>query len=607
MAVTASDDTFLDVTGSVTGHRWISSGKIDERGAMALVQQLSIPEIVGRVMALRGIQPKDADQFLNPTLKSELPDPSLFQDMDKAAERIADAVCNKEPIVVFGDYDVDGATASAVLLRYLAAVGGIASSYIPDRLTEGYGPNPKAMKLIAENGARLVVTVDCGTTAFEPLKAANDSGLDVIVIDHHEAEPSLPAVHAVVNPKRLDESDNPYGYLAAVGLSFLVAVAVNRTLRQRGLFDQKNPAAQKEPNLLSLLDLVALGTVCDVVPLIGLNRAFVHQGLKVMASRSNTGLAALADVAGVDESPGTYHAGFILGPRVNAGGRVGVSGLGAKLLSTDDRVLVDEIANQLDGYNRERQAIEQSMLEEAIAMAENQQRASNASLILTAQSGWHPGVIGIVASRLKDRYNRPACVVAVGDDGIATGSGRSVSGIDLGQAIIAARQAGHLNKGGGHAMAAGFTLEAEKLPDFRAFLEQRIGDQIAVQRIEPILKIDSLLKASGATLETAEALQQVGPFGAGNPEPRFAISNARVAYSDVVGNDHVKCRLEDGEGGGALNAIAFRCMETGLGEALLKNSGKGSGLLHIAGKLRVNTWQGHSAPQLIIDDAANVW
>jgi single-stranded-DNA-specific exonuclease len=604
---TKPQEAYLGVDKSVTGRRWVGRDAYDDRAAMALSQRLGVPEAVGRIMAMRDIDPDKAEAFLNPTLKSALPDPSIFRDMDSAAERIADAVEQREAIVVFGDYDVDGATSSAVLLRFLGAVGGQASSYIPDRLKEGYGPNTDAMVAIQKNGADLVVTVDCGTTSFEPLQAATTAGLDVIVVDHHEAEAQLPSAIAVVNPKRLDEADNPYSHLAAVGITFLLTVAINRVLRTRGWF--ASDTDKKEPDLLSLLDLVALGTVCDVVPLTGLNRAFVHQGLKVMATRGNTGINALADVAGVDETPGTYHAGFILGPRVNAGGRVGESGLGTRLLSTNDRVEADEIANHLDALNKERQAIEKEILAQAIAQVEERQTKTNAAVVIASGTGWHPGVIGIVASRLKERYNRPACVVALGDDGVASGSGRSISGIDLGRAIIAARQGGHLIKGGGHAMAAGFSLDNEKLGDLRAFLEERIGDQIAAQDIEPLLSIDGAVKAAGANMDLLEALDQVGPYGAGNPEPRFAIAEARITYADVIGagGDHVKCRIEDALGGPPINAIAFRCMETGLGEALLKNSRAGGAPLHIAGKLRINTWQGRSTPQMIIDDAATMW
>lgn len=596
----------LNVTQSVTGKRWVAAPFPDDRTTMALSQRLAVPDVVARIMAGRGIDAEDAETFLNPTLKTALPDPSVFRDMDHAAERIAEAVSNGEKIVVFGDYDVDGATSSAVLLRYLNAVGGKASSYIPDRLKEGYGPNSEALTHIRNDGAALVITVDCGTTSFKPLADARVQGLDVIVVDHHEAEAQLPPAVAVVNPRRLDENGgSPYNHLAAVGISFLLAVAVNRCLRTRGWFAPARDRA--EPDLFGLLDLVALGTVCDVVPLTGLNRAFVRQGLKIMAQRHNVGLNALADVAGMNEAPGTYHAGFILGPRINAGGRVGESGLGTRLLTTDDRTVAHEIASHLDALNTERQAIEQKILQEAVGDVESRQGKGDASFILTAGNGWHPGVIGIVASRLKERYNRPACVIALDGEGMGTGSGRSISGIDLGRIIIAARQAGHLQRGGGHAMAAGFMLAEDNIDGLRAFMEQRIGDQIAAQNIEPTLRIDGTVPVTGVTLDLIENLQQIGPFGAGNPEPRFAIPHGRVTYAGVVGGDHVKCRIEDTGGGARLDAIAFRCVETDLGETLLKNSGAGAGPLHLAGKLRINSWQGRSTPQMIIDDAAVVW
>jgi len=592
-------DTFLNVTHSATGKRWISRTG-DERTAMALSQRLGLPECVGRIMAARGIGIEDAPGFLAPTLRDSLPDPNIFRDMDIAAERITSAIMQGEQIVIFGDYDVDGATSSALLKRYLKTVGARAGVYIPDRLKEGYGPNAAALKKLRAEGASLVVTVDCGTTAFEALEAAHEIGLDLIVVDHHEAEVSLPKAVAVVNPKRLDEENNAFKHLAAVGLAFLCVVAVNRLLRAHDWF-----ATRKEPDLLNLLDLVALGTVCDVVPLIGLNRSFVHQGLKVMASRNNTGISALSDVAGIDEPPGTYHAGFVFGPRVNAGGRVGESPLGSQLLSTDDPAEAKEIARKLDSYNRERQSLEANILDDAMAQVELEGDDLGAVAIATGV-GWHPGVVGIVASRLKDRFNRPSCVIAFdGEEGDSqgTGSGRSVTGVDLGQTIIAARQANYLIKGGGHAMAAGFSLTQNQLPGFKAFLNERIGDQIEMQGIEPTLSIDGSISAGGANLDLLEALSQVSPFGAGNPEPRFVIPDARLSYADPVGSDHVRCRIEDSSGG-MLNGIAFRCLETPLGELLLKHSGSN---LHLAGKLRINTWQGRSTPQLIIDDAAKAW
>ena len=564
---------------------------------MALSQRLNLPEAVGRIMAARGVGLDDPESFLAPTLKNSLPDPSVFRDMDIAAERIASAVMQGEQMVIFGDYDVDGATSSALLKRYLNAVGAQVQVYIPDRLKEGYGPNAAAMTKLRGNGASLVVTVDCGTTAFEALDAAHEVGLDVIIVDHHEAEASLPRAVAVVNPKRLDEADNAYKQLAAVGLTFVCAIAVNRLLRAHDWFTMR-----REPDLLKLLDLVALGTICDVVPLTGLNRSFVHQGLKVMAARSNIGINALADVAGIDEPPGTYHAGFVFGPRVNAGGRVGESSLGALLLSTNDADEAKDIARRLDSYNQERQSLEANILDDAIAQVEREGDDLGAVAIAVGV-GWHPGVVGIVASRLKDRFNRPACVIGFsgeGGDDTGTGSGRSVTGVDLGQTIIAARQAGYLIKGGGHAMAAGFSLTQNQLPDFRTFLDDRISVQIAAHGIEPTLSIDGAVKTQGANLELLNDLARIGPFGAGNPEPRFVIPDARLAFADPVGTDHVRCRIEDASGG-RLNGIAFRCLETPLGAALLKSGGA---TLHLAGKLRINTWQGNSTPQIIIDDAA---
>ncbi len=593
------NDAFLGVDRSVTGKRWVSRAG-DDRVAMALSQRLNLPEAVGRIMAARGVGLDDANHFLAPTLKHSLPDPSVFRDMDATAERIASAVMQGEQIAIFGDYDVDGATSSALLKRYLKAVGARVQVYIPDRMKEGYGPNAAALTKLRNDGASLVVTVDCGTTAFEALDAAHEVGLDVIIVDHHEAESSLPKAVAVVNPKRLDEAGNAYKQLAAVGLTFLCAIAVNRLLRTHDWF-----ATRKEPDLLNLLDLVALGTVCDVVPLTGLNRSFVHQGLKIMAARRNIGINALADVAGIDEPPGTYHAGFVFGPRVNAGGRVGESALGSLLLSTDDATEAKDIANKLDSYNRERQSLEANILDDAMAQVEREGDDLGA-VAIAAGVGWHPGVVGIVASRLKDRFNRPACVIAfAGDAGgdMGTGSGRSVTGVDLGQTIIAARQAGYIVKGGGHAMAAGFSLTQDQLTGFRAFLGERIGAQIVAHGIEPTLSIDGAIKTRGASLELLNDLARVGPFGAGNPEPRFVIPDARLVFADPVGTDHVRCRIEDSSGG-RLNGIAFRCLETPLGATLLKSGG---GALHLAGKLRINTWQGKSTPQLIIDDAAITW
>ncbi|OJX65798.1 single-stranded-DNA-specific exonuclease RecJ [Magnetospirillum sp. 64-120] len=582
---------FLGVERSLTGRRWQEAGG-DERLALTLSQRLALPEVVGRVLAARGIGLDQAESFLSPTLRDLLPDPSHLKDMDKAAARVAQAVMDGEPVGIFGDYDVDGATSSALLATFLTTAGGNPLVHIPDRMIEGYGPNLPALHKLAGQGARVVVTVDCGTTAFTPLEGAAEAGIQVVVVDHHEAEPELPRAYAVVNPKRLDD-DSPHGHLAAVGVTFLLVVAVNRCLKQAGWYGPTRPA----PDLMQWLDVVALGTVCDVVPLVGVNRALVTQGLKVMAKRANVGLSALSDVAGVKERPDAYHLGYLLGPRVNAGGRVGQSELGSRLLSTKDPLEAADIARQLDGYNKERQEIEAAVLLEAIEQVEG--RADDGlPLVLAAGENWHPGVIGIVAGRLKERYGRPACVVALdGDEG--KGSGRSITGLDLGCAVIAARQQGLLKAGGGHAMAAGFTVARDRLGEFKAFLADRLSAQLTGELV-PVLELDGAIDAAGASLSLVETLKQLGPFGAGNPEPRFAISNARVVKSDVVGQGHIRV-IAQGSGGQRLKAIAFRAADAEMGHALLAGQGQ---TFHLAGTLRVDSWQGNDAVQLIIDDAA---
>ncbi len=586
----------IGIAHSLSGKRWRPRGD-DDRLGLALAQRFGLPEAVGRIMAARGVQLDEAEAFLNPSLKEQLPDPSHLLDMDKAAGRLAAAVQTGETIGIFGDYDVDGATASALLARLIAAAGGRARIYIPDRLKEGYGPNAAALRLLAGEGIGVVVTVDCGITAFSALDDAADAGLDVIVVDHHVAEPRLPRAHAIVNPNRLDDS-SPHGQMAAVGVAFLLAVALNRNLRDAGWY-----GARPEPDLRQLLDLVALGTVCDVVPLTGINRAFVRQGLKIMARRRNIGLAALSDAAKITEAPDAYHAGFVLGPRINAGGRVGEAGLGAELLTTAEPGQARSIAGRLHDFNAERRAIEAACLEQAIAQVEERREAGglDGALVYVSAQDWHPGVIGIVASRLKERYNRPACVVAHGG-GLGKGSGRSVPGIDLGVAVIAARQSGLLVSGGGHPMAAGFTVEAGREAEFRAFLASRFAAQIGPDGIAAELGVDGSLQPAGATLEFLGALEQLAPFGAGNARPRFVFPAIRILKADVVGRDHVRCFI-GGEDGGRIKGIAFRAAETPLGEALLNSSGIP---LHLAGHLQCNRWQGREEPQLIIDDAAKV-
>src|SRR3954453_14555347 len=544
---------FLGVEHSACGRRWRGRA-CDDNTALLVAGRLGLPEIVGRLLAQRDLGLAEAPIFLAPRLREQLPDPAHLRDMAPAVARLVRAIRESETIVVFGDYDVDGATSAALLLRFFAATGARALVYVPDRIREGYGPNAPALLRLREQGAAVAVTVDCGATAHEPLAAAKEAGLDVIVVDHHMGEPLLPAAVAVINPNRLDET-SPHGGLAAGGGAFLLVVAVNRALRETGWY-----AERSEPDLLQWLDLVALGTVCDVVPLTGINRALVAQGIRVARQLRNPGVRALAAVGGVTTPIDAYHLGFVLGPRVNAGGRVGAADLGARLLASDDPREAAELAQLLDTHNRERRAIEAETLEQAIATVEAGPQSP--SLVFAAAEGWHPGVIGIVAARLKERYQRPACVVAI-VDGVGKGSGRSVPGVALGPAVIAARQAGLLINGGGHAMAAGFTASVDRLDELRAFLAERLGDGIDRENLVPLLSIDGALSASGATSGLIAHIDRLAPFGSGNPGPRFAFPEIRLAHVEPVGTGHLRCPLADaagsGEGSAArLNAIAFR-------------------------------------------------
>lgn len=567
---------FLDVECSLAGRRWEARLQ-DERLAYAIAQTHGVPEPLARVLAGRGVSLEAVPGFLAPSLRHSLRDPASFADMARAAERLAQAVAEREPICIFGDYDVDGATATALLKRYLAALGIDAEIYIPDRLAEGYGPNAPALERLAAAGAKLVITVDCGTAADGPLARARDLGLDVIVVDHHQAAAELPPAFALVNPNRLDCASGQ-GALAAVGVAFMLAVATNRALRQSGWFAH---AAVAEPDLLQFLDLVALGTVCDVVPLTGVNRAFVAQGLKVMARGSNPGLAALARVAGLERAVNCRHLSFVLGPRVNAGGRVGQSDLGARLLATDDPDEAQALAETLDRHNRERQAIEAQVVEEAMARVEAEGSAQRFAPIVLASEGWHPGVIGIVASRLKESCNRPAIVVSF-NGAIGKGSGRSIAGVDLGQAIRHAVDCGVLLGGGGHAMAAGLSLHREQLKPLRAFLDERLGAAIARHAATPTLLLDGALDAAALRDDgLASTLAQAAPFGPGNPEPLFAIADARIAFAEVVAADHVAMTLETA--GGRLRAVAFRAAANKFGQALLAARGERR---HLAGHIK---------------------
>ena len=584
---------FLNVERSLGGKRW-RPRLADERTALAISQHLGVPDALGRVLAARGVGMDEAEAFLDPKLRDLLPDPSHLLDMDKAVTRIVEAINAGEKIGVFADYDVDGACSASLLVRFFAALERDLLVYVPDRIAEGYGPNAPALLQLKEQGVSLVITVDCGTTAFAPLETAADAGLDIVVVDHHVAEPLLPTAVAVVNPNRLDET-SPVGQLCAAGMTFMLIIAINRALRDAYWYGE----GHGEPDLMNMLDLVALATVADVVPLTGINRALVRKGLAIMKKRENPGLAALADVSRLEETLDAWHLGFLLGPRVNAGGRVGEAGLGVKLLTTVDRDEATGIAVRLDEYNTERREIEAAVLDAAMAQAE-QQADAGAPLIVAVSEGWHPGVIGIVAGRIKETFNRPACVVSI-ENGLGKGSGRSVRGIDLGPAVIAAHQAGHLVNGGGHAMAAGFTVAEECLDDFRRFLTEHVENQLSGAVLAADIGIDGAFSPEGATVELIESLNDAGPFGASNPRPRFVLPSVAPVNARVVGTDHVSCFLAAPEGGVRLKAIAFRTAGTPVGDALLNARG---GALHVAGHLNIDTWQGDRRPQLIIEDVA---
>lgn len=592
----------LDVARSARGFVWRERLEPARQPiAAAISQRHGLPELLGRVLAARGVGIEDVEVFLDPSLKALLPDPSTLVDMEKAAARIADAIERREGIAIFGDYDVDGACSSALLARFLAHHGLAARIYIPDRMFEGYGPNVAAIEGLVADGARLIVTVDCGTTSFEPLAAAGRLGADVVVVDHHQADAELPDVHALVNPNRQDDISGQ-GHLCAAGVAFLTLVAVTRELRRRGHYAR----ATSEPTLLEGLDLVALATVADVVPLVGLNRAYVRQGLKVMGKRANIGLRALSDAAGLDEAPNTYHLGFILGPRINAGGRIGDAALGARLLTGEDEVEAGRIAVLLDRLNKERKAIETAILEEAIAEAERRiDEAPDLPILVLGSAGWHKGVVGLVASRLVERFRRPACVIAweggEGGDAQGTASLRSVAGVDIGKAVRAGVAAGILVKGGGHTMAAGLTVRREALATLEAFLAQELCDPAARARAVASLEIDGALTPAAANDDLMGLIERAGPFGQSNPQPRFAFPAHRVKFAKVVGGAHLRCVLEAGDGS-RIEAIAFRAAEQPLGELLQQAAGMP---VHVAGHLRRDTWGGRNRIELVIEDAAD--
>jgi single-stranded-DNA-specific exonuclease len=576
---------FLSVTTSLTGRRWVGPDPVQDRQAEAMAQQTRLPLPLCRILAARGVAPEDAPAFLAPSLRDLMPDPLTLKDMAPAADRLLQAVAARERIAVFADYDVDGGSSAALLLVWLRHFGLAATLYIPDRIDEGYGPNVPAMAALAQ-AHDLILCVDCGTLSHDPIAAA--TGADVVILDHHLALETLPAALAIVNPNRQDE-DGSLAHLCAAGVVFLLLVEANRRLKAQG---------QQTPDLMALLDLVALATVADVAPLTGLNRAFVRQGLKIMARRDRPGLRALADVSRMDQAPTPYALGFLLGPRVNAGGRIGEANLGARLLATDDEMEAARLAARLDQLNTDRREITEAVRIEALAQAEA--RGLDAPLVWAAANGWHPGVVGIVAARLKEAANRPS--VVIGFDGDAgKGSARSIPGVDLGAAIQRLAAEGMIQKGGGHKMAAGLSLTRAQLEPAMARLSDLLARQGSAATGPQDLRIDGLLATSAATVALVEEIENAGPFGAAAPAPRFAFANVQVT-ARRIGDSHLKLSLSDGSGP-ALDAIAFGAFDSPLGPAL---ETPGHRRFHLAGKLELNHWNGRTRVQLRLDDAAAI-
>ncbi|MFG1400780.1 single-stranded-DNA-specific exonuclease RecJ [Xanthobacter sediminis] len=596
MSIALTNRPFLNVSHSATGRAWRE--RLDARGAqtaLAMAQRYGVSELLARVLAGRGVGLEEVETYLDPAIRTLLPDPDTLTDMAPAVERLAYAAMRGESVAVFGDYDVDGACSTALLVGVLRAAGLDPRFHIPDRIYEGYGPNVPAIEALAAEGVTLLVTVDCGTTSAEPLAAARRLGMDVVVIDHHQASEALPPAHAIVNPNREDDLSG-LGHVCAAGLTFITAVGLVRALRQKGHFGTARPA----PDLLEALDLVALATVADVVPLKGLNRAFVTKGLITLRRRSRVGLTALMDVARLDGPPRPYHLGFILGPRINAGGRIGDAALGARLLLSSDPMEAKTIAAELDRLNTERQEVERAIVVAAEAEAQAALGLNDEGpVVVVSGEGWHPGVVGLVASRLKERFQRPAFAIAL-NGATGTGSGRSVPGVDLGRAVREAVEKGLLVKGGGHAMAAGLTVERTRLGELRAHLETKLSADVERARAEGALTVDGALTAAAATPALAETIARAGPFGAGNAEPVFAFPNHKLAYVESFGAGHVRARLMSGDGSG-LRAVAFRVAEEPLGRALLAARGRP---LHVAGTLEPDTWQGETRVSLRIKDVA---
>ncbi len=583
--------TVLDIENSVSGYRWIHK-PCDSRLALAIQQRFGLPEIVARILSSRNIQLDETEAFLNPTLRNNLPNPFSLKDMEKAANRMAEAILKGEPIGLMGDYDVDGATSTALLKMFLEKCGVTVHCFIPDR-EDGYGPNGQKMIEFHNAGCQVIATLDCGMTAFNPIQQGTDIGVDVIVLDHHDAdETRLPNAYAVVNPKRLDEDVNhPCHYMAAVGVVFLFTVALNSVLRSKGFYTDK-----KEPNLMEYLDLVAFGTVCDVVKLQGVNRLFVKSGLKQMKQGHNLGLRALSELVNLSEAPTSYHLGYVFGPRINACGRVGKSDIGMKLLSADDMTTATVLANELEALNLTRREIETTVLLEAIEQVES--KPIDTPFLVVYGENWHQGVVGIVAGRLKDKYNLPVFALSIENDEVK-GSSRSVQGVDLGTLVMNAIQAGILSRGGGHPMAAGFSLNKDKLDDFIAYLKEHIQPEM-IGHDSSTIEVDGILSITGANDELMDALGLLAPYGESNPEPKFVMKDVLVTRSNLLKNGHIACTLS-GRNGKNLNAIAFRAADTEIGVKLLTEHNR---YMHVLGVLKRDTWRGQTKIQFQISDIA---
>ncbi len=575
---------------SLTNKLW-KFKSFDERETENISQNFGFSYLLAKLFSIRNINISDIDQYINPSLKDHMPDPYNLTDMEKACSRIYDSICNNEKVAIFGDYDVDGSTSTSIIINYFKSLGIELEYHIPNRFTEGYGPSKEIFSKFKKNNVKVIITVDCGTMSYDEMEFAKKENLDVIVLDHHQPEITLPEAYAIVNPNRLDDTSN-LNYLAAVGVTYFFLIALNRKLRSTEWFANNNLA---EPNMISFLDIIALGTICDAVPLRGINRLLVIKGIEVMKKQLNVGLRSLINKSAIKGKISTYDLGFKLGPRINAAGRLGRSSFGTELLTATDTADADRIADELDKFNQERRTIESYVLDSADKQV-NEEKL-NKKLLVVYGEDWHEGVIGIIASRLKDKYHRP-CVVITISNGKAKGSGRSIKGIDLGNLVIAAKQAGIIDSGGGHSMAAGLSIKESKIEELSDFFENQLSNSQSKVTDEKMIYVDSLISSSGINLEVYDEIEKLGPFGSDNFEPNFVVKNSLLASVKQIGENHLKCLIKTPEGG-FIEAMAFRSLSTPLGDEIQKNKGNSVSLL---GKIKINEWGGRRTPQLHIED-----